>query len=678
MDRMTINDVLSLKYLSSFKWSPCGKFLAYVWNDGGVSNLWLVNADGSVPARQITNAKKGVSAYTWTSEELFVISDGNVEVYSGDLDRENAELMTTAGGYRGRLVWSKESQCLAYTNGRILTFSNSETFETIDIHPLGEVFAGKFSQTVRGDSFAWSPSGDKFMYTFVDEKQTPYLAIVLANGKHIWRSDGHVEQIGDAQFLDDNRFVYALRGRYGAQTTYYLGTIPPETEWKDYSHINAVSQFVLLTQKLITVGDPEEKGAFYSSVTPIPNGDNLILTTEDDGYLHHYLFDLATGAKEQLTFGECVDYGQMGDEISFSPCGKYFVFASNRTQRVERQLWIYDLEKSEMRQLTDLPVTNTLPQWSPTGDQIAFFHADKRRNGDLWVVDIDGKECTQLSFSMPEGLADKLVESEHVTYRGALDWELDAFLYKPTDFDPKRQYPAIVWVHGGPMRQMRGSWHVSATYAHFYALNQFLANQGYVVLSPNFRGGIGYGRDFRLGLYQKKGIDDTIDIVNAGQYLRDLPYVKNDMVAVYGLSYGGYMTLHALTQYPESFAMGINIAGLWDIAQWGRWLDTTYGNYQGDANFCGRIEEHPDLWAAGSPVHYKEGLCKPLMSLQGTADPNVDFSQLDLLTKDCVAMGADHTAVYYPDEMHTFRWRRTWQDALPRMITFFADHLSHI
>ena len=94
------------------------------------------------------------------------------------------------------------------------------------------------------------------------------------------------------------------------------------------------------------------------------------------------------------------------------------------------------------------------------------------------------------------------------------------------DFDPTKKYPAIVWVHGGPMRQMRGSWHISSTYAHFYAYNQFLANQGYVVLSPNFRGGIGYGRDFRLGLYQKKGVDDTIDIINSGQYLKDLPFLS--------------------------------------------------------------------------------------------------------------------------------------------------------
>jgi dipeptidyl aminopeptidase/acylaminoacyl peptidase len=277
---------------------------------------------------------------------------------------------------------------------------------------------------------------------------------------------------------------------------------------------------------------------------------------------------------------------------------------------------------------------------------------------------------------MPKGLNEKLVESELVTYKGALDWDIDAFLYKPKDMDENKKYPAIVWVHGGPMRQMRGAWHPSSTYSHFYAYNQYLVSQGYVVISPNFRGGIGYGSEFRYGLYKKKGIDDTIDIVSAGNYLKSLDYVDEEKVAVYGLSYGGYMTLHSLTQYPESFAMGINIAGLWDIAQWGRWIRDTYGNYVGDANFCGMVEERPDLWAKGSPVFYKENLNKPLMNLQGTKDPNVDFNQLNRIVKDCVKLGVEHESVYYPDEMHTFRFRRTWKDALPRMNAFFDKYLK--
>jgi len=126
------------------------------------------------------------------------------------------------------------------------------------------------------------------------------------------------------------------------------------------------------------------------------------------------------------------------------------------------------------------------------------------------------------------------------------------------------------------------------------------------------------------------------------------------------------------------FACGINIAGLWDIAQWGFWMRNQYGNYNGDPYFLGDMEKTPELWAKGSPCTYKKNLSRPLLSLQGTADPNVDITQQDKLVRDCVTLGrgADFRAVYYPGENHTFRWRKTWLDAFPQMIEFFDQHLK--
>jgi dipeptidyl aminopeptidase/acylaminoacyl peptidase len=148
---------------------------------------------------------------------------------------------------------------------------------------------------------------------------------------------------------------------------------------------------------------------------------------------------------------------------------------------------------------------------------------------------------------MPEGLDSKLVKKSLIQYSGAKDWPIDAFLYLPQNFDPQKKYPAIVWVHGGPARQMRGSWPPSATYALFYAFNQLLTSRGYVVLSPNFRGGIGYGRKFKHGLWKVKGQDDTIDIVNAGKKLKTLDMSMKTR-SQFMASVMSYMTLHSLTQ----------------------------------------------------------------------------------------------------------------------------------
>lgn len=680
MDKMTIKDVLSVKYLSGLpKWSQDGQWLLYQWNDGGVHDLWLINIQTNQPTVQLTHAKSGVSDFTWrpNSREIAYVMDG--ALYLAKLDQPiTTKQVTWQGGIMGCIAFSPNGEWLAFTDAKTLMFLQVDTGLRKDIKPLGDVFARRFSQTVHQDSFCWNPDGSMFLYTWVDAVKKPWLAICTLEDGNVWRSAGHSKMISSGEWLASNSFIFLLNGAFGAEYISYHVTIPARETWQNYQNLGIVSRFTPQIEVITSLQDVERSCNFQYMTAVRPGGNELLLALELDGFLHHYLYSIPDKTLTQLTFGHCEDLGQAGDQADWSPDGRYFLYASNRNQRIERQIWCYDTLSGCEQQLTNAPVTNLAPVFAPDGQSFVYTHCDKRRNGDLWLYDLTTGQIRQLTDSMPDDLADKMVESEVVQYAGAEGWMLDAFLYKPVDFDPRKKYPAIVWVHGGPMRQMRGSWHPSATYAHFYAFNQYLANQGFVVLSPNFRGGIGYGRDFRHGLWQKKGIDDTIDIVNGGRYLKQLEFVDPDRVAVYGLSYGGYMTLHALTQFPDVFACGINLAGLWDISQWGLWMRSEYGNYDGDSYFLGDMELHPELWALGSPCTYKNNLSKPLLSLQGTADLNVDITQQDKLIRDCVALGRGDAfqAVYYPGESHTFRYRKTWLDALPRMMKFFNQYLK--
>ena len=324
---------------------------------------------------------------------------------------------------------------------------------------------------------------------------------------------------------------------------------------------------------------------------------------ENDGWAHYYILDLATKEARQVTFGQCEDFAHAGDSAKWLPDGSGFLYASNRDGLDQRHIYRYSLETGESVRIIDLSGTNSLVNISPDG-RLAFQHCDVFRNGDLWVSGPNGEDPIQVTFSMPEAWnPQNQFEPEEVRFESAGGLNIHAYLMKPKGMEPGKKFPAIVWVHGGPIRQMRRGWHPQRSYALFHAYNQYLVQQGYVVLSVNFRGGIGYGRDFRQALYHKMGVDDVADVVGAGNYLKGLPYVDSERVAVYGLSYGGYMTLHCLTQYPDVFKCGINIAGIWDYVQWTKWADKRYGKRVGSFKMYlgGEPEASPALYRQGSP-----------------------------------------------------------------------------
>ena len=156
--------------------------------------------------------------------------------------------------------------------------------------------------------------------------------------------------------------------------------------------------------------------------------------------------------------------------------------------------------------------------------------------------------------------------------------------------------------------------------------------------------------------------------------------MDSQAIAVYGLSYGGYLTLGALTKHPETFSLGINIAGVYDWAQWARWRERQwvgapwYGAYT-------RLGGPPDrenarAWHAASPRNFVGQLRRPLLNLMGTADERVDYQQLECIVSDCVRNGKDFAALSYPGETHAFTHRHTWVDAFSRIEKAFERYLK--
>jgi dipeptidyl aminopeptidase/acylaminoacyl peptidase len=665
MGALTLEDVLNIKYLGKFEWSPSGPDIAFIWDDGGVFDLFLQSSEGGAP-RKISCAREEVADFSFNPVDgrLAFTQDGTV--YSLLKGQGTPYPWFRFNENVSSVAWSPDGMNLAMLReGKIAVLDAGKNMLK-EFKVPGRVGAGGPD----GKSLAWAPDGRLMAFAFADEKKDRFIGVCDLEGNLIYRTIGS-HPAASPQWLDANTLYYAVLKERGTAAEFCT----VEFEAQPGGRVKAGKPNVFYSIQ----GDGRGN-VFSTAAYPSPDGKTVLFLLENDGWLHLYAYYRATGEMRQLSTGAHEDFAYAGDEPSWAPDSRHAAFSSSNGDLHERHIWVVDVSTGAMGRRDDLPGTNGQAKWSPDGSKILFAHADVYRNLDLWVMDAGSPaNPRQLTYSMPANWTPANISvAEHVTYKGALDWDIHGFVTRPAEFDPSKKYPALVWVHGGPVRQMRQGFHPLHSYGVFHAFHQYLAQKGYVSISINFRGGTGYGRAFRTGLFHKMGVDDVTDVVNAGKYLKSLPYVDADRVAVWGLSYGGYMTLHSMTQYPDVFAMGINVAGIWDFTQWTRWVQSRRGSQGGlfVTYFGGFPEESPELYRIGSPYAYAENLKNPLINFMGTADANVDFEQMDRIVMDCVKLGKKYEAYYYPKEVHMFRWRQTWADAFPKIEREFEKHLG--
>ena len=685
---LTIDDVLEITYVQNWGWSPLGSHIAYSLDVGGISDLFVFACDDGSTVK-LSDASKGVASFAWhpSGEELAYVEDNGL--YLGkkqDSEWQSQQILAPEKKIQS-LSWSDDGNSLAFILDKALWIYRRDSGAVDAFQPVGQIVPGRFGGF---DALQWSPDSSKLLFHFREEDKTYHLGLMsVDDGALLWRSTSRESVAAAGQWLNCDTFLFSLSHDHATVREFYVAEIPQDAD-KTLQQIKesaiSVSPTFEVDSEMIyrqeakgTPGSLRVSGAWAD-----PDAQKIVFLSEDDGWAHLYLLCLESREMEQLTFGECEDFGHMGDRPQWSPDGRFICYSSNRGCSGQRQLWLFDVEEKTNYQLTEFEGTNVQPKWNPARkSEIAFIHCDEHRNGDIWTGEIDsesirtenftlfnGSEVSPVTDTTPESWTQEtVVTPEEVVFEGAKGWDIHGYLIPPVEKNNNELNPAVVWVHGGPIRQMRYGFHPSRSYALFYAFSQYLANRGYATLMVNFRGGIGYGREFRNGIYHNMAVDELEDVVAAGDYLKGLPYIDPERVGIWGLSYGGYMTLAALTKHPEAFTMGINIAGIWDFAQWMHWVHNRRGRQGGlfEVYFGGDPEESPGLYRVGSPCTYKDNINKPLINFHGTADANVDFAQMDRIVKDMVKMGKEYEAYYYPDEEHTFAYRHTWADAFTKI-----------
>ncbi|MED5559136.1 MAG: alpha/beta fold hydrolase, partial [Acidobacteriota bacterium] len=401
-----------------------------------------------------------------------------------------------------------------------------------------------------------------------------------------------------------------------------------------------------------------------------PDIERFVFLSERDGWTHVYLLNASDPAPEAfpLTAGEFEV-----EEPVWSPDGRILLLAANRGSLTERGLHLLEVpmtegELPELEPISQLRGTSMFPRWRPDGHVVAFLHADPENPLDLWVQEPRPDVAEQLTDTWPEGaVEDQLIAPQTVRFSSADGELVPAQIFLPRDYsDRTGPVPVVVWVHGGGIRQNRYGWHPNRVYAMFYGFHQYLLQRGFMIVTVDYRGSIGYGRDFRQGQYLDLGGRDLDDVLATVRYLERVDDVDIGKVAVWGISYGGYLTMQALVKAPTAFDAGVNIAGVVDWLDWaidpgGLWID-------------GRMESpenHPELYQQRSPIHFVDQLTRPLLILHGTADQPVPALQTFRLIDALVRADKPFEVMLYPGEEHAFLRSRTWRDVFRRVERFF-------
>ena len=377
-----------------------------------------------------------------------------------------------------------------------------------------------------------------------------------------------------------------------------------------------------------------------------------------DGWPH--LYSMAEGGGEPLLL---TPGNYMAEYITLSPDGAHLVFAGNAGSTPD------DLHR---RHIVKVPVDRADPQvmtpgtgveWTPvvTGDaaHLAFIAATAQQPPLPAVMPLGGGRITQLAADrIPRNFpAPQLVVPEAVSYEAGDGLTVHAQLFDAQRGGSKR--PAIVYVHGGPPRQMLLGWHYSDYYSRAYAMNQYLASRGFVVLSVNYRLGIGYGYEFHQpAAAGARGASEYLDVKAAAEYLRTLPQVDGSRVGIYGGSYGGYLTALALARNSDLFAAGVDIHGVHDFTSRGSGSGAALISAVAEATRIEKGDRERALEVAwqSSPVSAIATWRSPVLLIHGDDDRNVRFSQTVDLVRRLDAAGVRYEEIVVPDDTH--HWMR--------------------
>ncbi|HEY3770815.1 MAG TPA: prolyl oligopeptidase family serine peptidase, partial [Candidatus Angelobacter sp.] len=411
--------------------------------------------------------------------------------------------------------------------------------------------------------------------------------------------------------------------------------------------------------------------------------DMVIFCSEMDGRNHLYSIPTRKGFERTATLLTRGDFDV--EDVYLTANKASILYTSNEKDIERRHVWQLvvagGFSSGRWRPLAPKQLTqgDTI-EWSPVmladGWRIVCFGSSATSPAMPYQLMRVGTRADQplerkmiAASALPKDFpSDQLIEPQTVTFKSEDGLEIHGQLFVPRNHAP--QAAALIFVHGGPPRQMMPGFHPMYYYHNAYAENQYLASRGYVVLSVNYRLGVMYGRAFREPANAGwRGSAEYKDVVAGARYLQGLPYVDRKRIGIWGGSYGGLLTALALARNSDIFAAGVDFHGVHDWSMFlSRWED--------GAAQAPDLKEAQKLAFDSSPVASAAAWKSPVLFMHGDDDRNVPFSQTTDLIQRLRQQNVDLEQIIFLDEIHDFLLWRTWVKGYKATAEFFDRKLK--
>lgn len=665
----TLEQLLSAPFPSDLTAAPAGGRVAWVLNDRGVRNIWVADPPdyrGRPVTRYTQDDGQSINSLDWSPDgRTIVYVRGGSANRQGDIpnpttDPAGAEQavwrVAVEGGEPVRVGVGSAPAVSPKGDGLVFRRGGQVFWAPLD----GSKEPERWTQ-IRGGagSLAWSPDGSRIALVS-DRGDHSFVGVYEVASKTVRFLSPSLDSDSEPVWSPDGSRLAFLRIPARSKPRLFLSN----REAHPWSILVAdvASGEVKMVWQARTGAGSVFRGMVADDQILWGDGDRLVFPWEGDGWLHLYSVPARGGAAVLLTPGEFEV-----ESVSLSPDRRTVLFNSNQGDIDRRHLWRVAVSGGPPTAITQGQGIEWAPTMTSDGRALAFVRSGARRpaHAAIQVGTADPRELAPgtIPASFPES---SLVEPEQVIFTAADGMRIHAQLFRPRDIPSGERRPAVLFLHGGSHRQMLLGWHYGGYYNNAYAMNQYLASRGYLVLSVNFRAGIGYGMEFREALRQGAGgASEFNDVLGAGLYLRGRPDVDPQRIGLWGGSYGGFLTALGLARASDLFAAGVDVHGVHD---WNEGIRTFIPTYDPSP------EEERLAWES-SPVSTLDTWRSPVLLIHGDDDRNVAFSQSVELIEALRERGVEVESLVFPDEVHSFlRWAN-WLAAYKATADFFDRKL---